>query len=65
MPLFIPGVGSQGGDLHTAVTCGANIEGRMAIIAVSRDIIFAKSPHKIAAEFRYQINSSLSERSGA
>lgn len=57
IPLLIPGVGSQGGDLQTAVACGMNSEGRMGIIAMSRDIIFAQSPHKMAANFRNEINA--------
>jgi len=57
VPLLIPGVGSQGGDLQTAVTCGMNSEGRMGIIAMSRDIIFAQSPHKMATNFRNEINT--------
>jgi orotidine-5'-phosphate decarboxylase len=57
IPLLIPGVGSQGGDLQTAVARGMNSEGRMGIIAMSRDIIFAQSPHKMAANFRNEINT--------
>ena len=56
VPLLIPGVGSQGGDLQTAVRSGMNADGRMGIIAVSRDVIFAKSPHKMATELRNEIN---------
>jgi orotidine 5'-phosphate decarboxylase subfamily 2 len=57
IPLLIPGVGSQGGDLQTAVISGTNSNGRMGIIAISRDIIFAQSPHKMAAYFRNEINA--------
>ncbi|MEI7827213.1 MAG: orotidine 5'-phosphate decarboxylase / HUMPS family protein, partial [Euryarchaeota archaeon] len=57
IPLLIPGVGSQGGDLQKAVTSGVNAHGRMGIIAMSRDVIFAQSPHKMAAEFRNEINT--------
>jgi len=57
IPLLIPGVGSQGGDLQKAVTSGMNAQGRMGIIAVSRDVIFAQSPHKMAAQFRNDINA--------
>jgi orotidine-5'-phosphate decarboxylase len=57
VPLLIPGVGSQGGDLQKAVTSGMNANGRLGIIAVSRDVILAKSPHKMAAEFRNSINA--------
>ena len=57
VPLLIPGVGSQGGDLQKAVASGMNAYGRLGIFAVSRDVIFAKSPHKMAAEFRNGINA--------
>jgi orotidine-5'-phosphate decarboxylase len=56
VPLLIPGVGLQGGDLQKTVASGMNAQGCLGIIAISRDIIFAKSPHKMAAEFRNGIN---------
>jgi orotidine 5'-phosphate decarboxylase subfamily 2 len=55
-PLLIPGVGAQGGDLQTAVTFGTNSDGGLGIFTISRDIIFAQSPHKMAAHFRNEIN---------
>ncbi len=57
IPLLIPGVGSQGGNLQAAVTSGMNAQGRMGIIAVSRDVIFAPSPHKMATALRNEINT--------
>jgi orotidine 5'-phosphate decarboxylase subfamily 2 len=57
IPLLIPGVGSQGGNLQAAVTSGMNAQGRLGIIAVSRDVIFAPSPHKMATAFRNEINT--------
>ena len=41
VPLLIPGVGSQGGDLENAVRCGVNAGGRRAVINSSRGIIYA------------------------
>ena len=64
VPLLIPGVGSQGGDLQKAVTSGMNAQGRMGIIAVSRDVIFAQSPHKMAAQFRNDINACRADSGG-
>ena len=64
VPLLIPGVGSQGGDLQKAVTSGMNAHGRMGIIAVSRDVIFAQSPHKMAAQFRNDINACRANSGG-
>ncbi len=41
MPILIPGVGAQGGDLEVAVSAGVDAEGERAIIAVSRAILYA------------------------
>ena len=41
MPILIPGVGTQGGDLQNAVRSGSNIEGNLAIINISRGIIYS------------------------
>jgi len=41
MPVLIPGVGAQGGDLENAVKNGSNSNGNMAIINVSRGIIYS------------------------
>jgi orotidine-5'-phosphate decarboxylase len=41
MPLLIPGVGAQGGDLRTVVRYGCDKRGSMAIINASRSIIYA------------------------
>jgi len=41
MPLLIPGIGAQGGDLASAVRCGVDARGEKAIISSSRQIIYA------------------------
>ncbi len=41
MPILIPGIGVQGGDIEDAVKFGANSSGMRAIINSSRGIIFA------------------------
>ncbi|UCD14103.1 MAG: orotidine-5'-phosphate decarboxylase [Thermoplasmatales archaeon] len=41
IPLLIPGVGKQGGDVENTVKKGTNNKGEMAIINSSRGIIFA------------------------
>ena len=43
MPLLIPGVGAQGGDLEATVRYGVDAAGRNAIINSSRNIIYASS----------------------
>jgi len=42
MPILIPGIGAQGGDLETTVRVGANSKGQGMIINSSRGIIFAR-----------------------
>ena len=41
MPILIPGVGAQGGDLEASVVAGMDAFGEKAIIAVSRSVLFA------------------------
>jgi orotidine-5'-phosphate decarboxylase len=66
MPLLIPGIGAQGGDLALAVGYGANAHGEKAIINVSRQILyasrekdFARAARNVAEKIRNQINSCL------
>ena len=64
MPLLIPGIGAQGGDLAAAVRYGVDAQGEKAIINSSRQIIYASKGKEfnqvsrgIASELRDQINS--------
>ncbi|MBI2831613.1 MAG: orotidine-5'-phosphate decarboxylase [Chloroflexi bacterium] len=66
MPLLIPGVGAQGGDLALAVRYGVDSRGEKAIINSSRQIIyasrgkdFAQAARRAAQELREQINNCL------
>jgi orotidine-5'-phosphate decarboxylase len=43
MPILIPGVGAQGGDLEASVQAGVDAHGERAMIAVSRSILYAGS----------------------
>ncbi len=63
MPLLIPGIGAQGGDLEQAVHYGVDAQGEKAIINSSRQIIyasrgkdFAQAARRVASELREQIN---------
>ncbi len=63
MPILIPGIGAQGGDLASAVRYGVNAQGEKAIINSSRQIIyasrgkdFAQAARRAATELRDQIN---------
>ena len=52
IPILIPGVGKQGGDLERAVRYGTNSNGKNAIINSSRSIIYASSGKDFAREAR-------------
>jgi orotidine-5'-phosphate decarboxylase len=41
IPILIPGVGAQGGDLESSFKNGANSSGELAIINVSRSVLYA------------------------
>ena len=63
MPLLIPGIGAQGGDLASAVGYGVDARGEKAIINVSRQILyaskekdFAQAARNVAEKIRQQIN---------
>ena len=66
MPLLIPGVGAQGGDLEAAVRQGTDSRGRAALINSSRGIIyasggadFAQAAAREADKLRKNINEVL------
>ncbi len=52
MPLLIPGVGAQGGDLRLAVKHGCDSRGEMAVINASRSILYASSGDDFAERAR-------------
>ncbi|MFC1787202.1 orotidine-5'-phosphate decarboxylase [Halobacteriota archaeon] len=63
MPILIPGVGAQAGDLEKAVKFGTNSSGDMAIISASRVILYAgkekdfdKKARMVAKYIRDDIN---------
>jgi orotidine-5'-phosphate decarboxylase len=52
MPILIPGVGAQGGDLESSVKFGVNKEGNRAIINSSRSILYASKEENFAEAAR-------------
>jgi orotidine-5'-phosphate decarboxylase len=48
MPLLIPAIGAQGGDIEATVRAGKNSRGEGMIISVSRSVIFASSQNDFA-----------------
>ena len=70
MPVLIPGIGAQGGDLEASVRNGTDAHGRRALIAASRSVIyasngadFAEAARAEAERLRAAINAEL-ERMG-
>ena len=66
LPLLIPGIGAQGGDLADSVRCGVDAGGRLAVINASRSVIYASSgadyasaARRAASNLRDDINSTL------
>jgi orotidine-5'-phosphate decarboxylase len=47
IPILIPGIGAQGGDIKKTVENGTNEKGEMAVINSSRGIIYAGSDEKV------------------
>ena len=54
MPILIPGIGAQGGDLEKTVLAGKDSRGRGMIINSSRGIIFASSGADFAEATRHE-----------
>ena len=68
MPILIPGVGAQGGDLENAVLGGIDPHGRGAIINSSRNVIYAsngldfdEAARAEVKQLRKRINSILEQ----
>jgi orotidine-5'-phosphate decarboxylase len=52
IPILIPGIGKQGGDVEITVRNGTNSHGEMALINSSREIIFAGDDEGFAEQAR-------------
>ena len=68
MPLLIPGIGAQGGDLALTIKNGIDTRGEKTIIAVSRQILytsigkdFAQKARHSAHKLRENINKLASQ----
>ncbi|MDR0588350.1 MAG: orotidine-5'-phosphate decarboxylase [Burkholderiales bacterium] len=56
MPILVPGVGAQGGDLAAVCENGLTLDKKGLMINASRSIIFADHPQQEAAALRDAIN---------
>jgi orotidine-5'-phosphate decarboxylase len=52
IPILIPGIGKQGGDIEKTVRNGTNAKGEMALINSSREIIFAGEQENFSEQSR-------------
>ncbi len=59
MPILVPGIGAQGGDLEGTIKNGLNSEKQGLIINSSRSIIFAPNPREAALKLHSQIQEIL------
>jgi orotidine-5'-phosphate decarboxylase len=57
IPILIPGIGKQGGDVEKTVRNGTNGQGEMALINSSREIIFAGDEEDFAEQSRKKAES--------
>ena len=61
MPILIPGIGKQGGDLKSAIRYGCDKHGQLAIVNVSRSIIYASSGKDFADAARAEAKKMIDE----
>lgn len=59
MPILVPGIGAQGGDLEATLRNGLNSKKQGLIISSSRGIIFAENPREAAKNLSNEIQSLL------
>lgn len=56
MPILVPGIGAQGGDLEATLKNGLNSQQQGLIISSSRGIIYATDPRQALLDLHKQIN---------
>ena len=61
MPILIPGIGRQGGDLKFAIRYGCDKKGQLAVINASRSIIYASSGEDFAEAARAEAKKMVEE----
>jgi orotidine-5'-phosphate decarboxylase len=59
LPILVPGIGTQGGDLEATLKNGLDSKGQGVIISSSRAIINAKSPREATLNLHNQISQIL------
>ena len=61
MPILIPGIGNQGGDLKSAIRYGCDQHGQLAVINASRSILYASSGKDFAEAARAEAKKMVEE----
>jgi orotidine-5'-phosphate decarboxylase len=56
MPILVPGIGAQGGDLEAVLAAGLTADKRGLLISASRSVIFADNPGAEAKKLQEEIN---------
>lgn len=59
MPILLPGIGAQGGDLESSVRAAWNGQDASMLVTASRSILYADDPGRAADELKKQINGVL------
>jgi orotidine-5'-phosphate decarboxylase len=52
LPILVPGIGAQGGELAAAVRAGVTADGTGLLVSASRSILYASSGDDFAAAAR-------------
>jgi orotidine-5'-phosphate decarboxylase len=61
MPLLVPGVGAQGGDVADAVNAGRNRDGAGLMISASRSVLYASSRDDFAQAARGVVENMMAD----
>jgi orotidine-5'-phosphate decarboxylase len=54
LPMLVPGIGTQGGDLEATLRAGLDSQGYGLLISASRSVIYASSDLDFAQAARHQ-----------
>lgn len=61
MPILVPGIGAQGGDLEAVIRNGLDSNKKGLIISSSRDIIYSGNPRQTALDLHESIRKLINE----
>jgi orotidine-5'-phosphate decarboxylase len=59
LPILVPGVGAQGGDLEAVIRNGLDARGYGLIISLSRSVLYASSGADFAEAGRREVERTL------